>query len=183
MADAKTSKLEREYVIPLRSQWLRVPQYERTGRAIKAIKKFIAKHMKVSERNVDNVRLDVYMNNELWFRGRRHPPSKVKVKAVKEGDIVRVTLAETPKHVEFLKAKNERVHKKEKKSEKPVSEEKKEEKPAEQKTPEQMKEESEKEQAVAVEKEREVKQDLKAEKHATKIEKHKTQPRRMALQK
>ncbi len=180
MADTKSTKLEREYVIPLRSQWLRVPQYERTGRAIKAIKKFIAKHMKVPERNVDNVKLDVYMNNELWFRGRRHPPSKVKVKAIKEGDIVKVTLAETPKHVEFLKAKHEKASKR---SEKKTG--KKEEKAAkvEEKTPEQKKEESEKEKAVAESKGAEVKQDITAEKHSTKIEKQKTHPRRMALQK
>lgn len=182
MAEHKSTKLEREYVIPLRSQWLRVPSYERTGRAIKAIKKFIAKHMKVPERNVDNVKLDVYMNNELWFRGRRHPPSKVKVKAIKEGDVVKVTLAETPKHVEFLKSKNEKLHKKtEKKIEKKA--EAKSEIKAEEKTEEQKKDESEKGKAVAEEKAIEVKQDIKAEKHTPKLEKQKTHPRRMALQK
>ncbi|MDP1695330.1 MAG: 50S ribosomal protein L31e [archaeon] len=179
MAEHKSTKLEREYVIPLRSQWVRVPQYERTSRAIRTIKRFIAKHMKVSERNVDNVKLDVYMNNELWFRGRRHPPSKIKVKAIKEGDIVRVQLAETPKHVEFLKAKNERIHKKSEKVEKKETKEIK----TEEKTEEQKKEETEKEKAVAESKSAEVKQDITAEKHSTKIEKHKTQPRRMALQK
>jgi len=179
MADAKTTKLEREYVIPLRSQWLRVPQYERTGRAIKAIKKFVAKHMKVPERNVDNVKLDVYMNNELWFRGRRHPPSKVKVKVIKEGDIVKVQLAELPKYVEFLKAKHEKAQKQmEKKAGPEKAEIKPEEKPAEEK-----KAESEKEKSVAAEKELQIKQDIKAEKHTPKLEKQKTHPRRMALQK
>jgi len=183
MADAKTTKLEREYVIPLRSQWLRVPQYKRTGRAIKAIKKFVAKHMKVPERNVDNVKLDVYMNNELWFRGRRHPPSKVKVKVIKEGDIVKVQLAELPKHVEFLKAKHEKLLKQaEKKEEKKAEPEKAEIKP-EEKPAEEKKAEAEKEKAVAAEKELQIKQDIKAEKHTPKLEKQKTHPRRMALQK
>src|SRR3989338_3997715 len=114
MADekAKTTKeesLTREYVIPLRRYWLRVPKYERAGKAIKAIKIFIAKHMKVPDRDVDNVRLDVYFNNDIWFRGRKYPPAKVKVKATKEGDIVRVTFADStmPDAVKFIKAKNE----------------------------------------------------------------------------
>jgi len=178
MADKKSDNLEREYVIPLRRHWLRVPQYERTGKAIKAIKKFIAKHMKVSERDVDKVKLDMYMNNEIWFRGRRHPPAKVKVRAVKEGDIVKVQLVELPEHVKFLKAKHEKIHKlPEKKEEKKV-----EEKP-EEKSEEAKKNESEKEKSVAQLKEAEIKQDAKAEKHTPKIDKHKTQPRRMALQK
>src|SRR3989338_9112388 len=95
----KTDKLEREYIIPLRREWLKVPMYERTGRAIKAIKKFIAKNMKVIDRDVSKVKLDVYFNNEIWFRGRANPPSKIKVKAVKEGDIVKVGLADIPEHI------------------------------------------------------------------------------------
>jgi hypothetical protein len=39
MAEVKTT--QREYVIPLRRECLKVPYYERTARAIKAIKKFI----------------------------------------------------------------------------------------------------------------------------------------------
>lgn len=180
MADAKTTKLEREYVIPLRRMFIRVPQYERTARAIRAIKQFIAKHMKVPERDLDKVKLDVYFNNELWFRGRRHPPAKVKVKAIKEDDIVKVEFVEVPQHVKFLKARHEKLHKPEevKKEEKP-----KEEIKEEAKTEAQKKDEKEKEQAVAIAKESEIKQDIKAEKHTLKIEKQKTQPRRMALQK
>lgn len=180
MAENKEHKLEREYVIPLRKAWLRVPNYERTGKAIKEIKKFLAKHMNVPERDTKKIKIDVYFNNELWFRGRRHPPSKVKVRAIKEGDLIRVQFVEEPEHVKFLKAKQEKVHKPaEKKAEKkPEVEDKKEEK-----TEEQKREEKEKEKAVAEQKGKEIKQEAKAEKHITKIDKHKTQPRRMALQK
>ena len=79
MAETKTQtvkemqKLEREYIIPLRSEWRKVANYRRTGRAVKAIKKFIAKHMKVPDRDLDKVKLDMYLNNELWFRGRKKP--------------------------------------------------------------------------------------------------------------
>src|SRR3989344_3570473 len=78
--------LEREYVVPLRRAWLHVPHYNRTSKAIKTIKKFIAKHMKVEDRDPNKVKLDVYLNNDLWFRGRANPPSRVKVKARKEAE-------------------------------------------------------------------------------------------------
>ena len=108
---AEQSKiLEREYTIPLRRFWLNVPEYERTGKAIKVIKKFIAKHMKITDRDTDKVKLDVYFNNELWFKGRRHPPSKIKVKASKEGEIVKVSFVEEPAHVKFLKQKHGKKH-------------------------------------------------------------------------
>lgn len=182
MAENKEQKLEREYVIPLRREWLRVPRYERTGRAVKAIKKFIARHMKVQDRDFKKIKLDVYLNNEIWFRGRKKPPAKIKVKATKEGDIVTVQFVEEPQYVKFLKVRHEKLHKKlEKKVEKKI-EKKSEEKKVE-KTEEQKKEESEKRKASAEQKEMQVKQDVKAEKHSTKIDKHKTQPRRMALQK
>lgn len=185
MADTKTpkvelKKLEREYVIPLRREWLKVPMYERTGKAIKAIKKFIAKHMKVPERDVNKVKLDVYLNNDIWFKGRTNPPAKVKVKAIKEGDIVKVEFVDIPDHVKFLKAKHEkllkRFEKKEEKGEKPA-ETKEEVKTEEQKT-----NEKEKEKSVAESRMKEEKIKTKEQKQVGKVDK-KTYPQRMALQK
>ncbi|HLC53286.1 MAG TPA: 50S ribosomal protein L31e [Candidatus Nanoarchaeia archaeon] len=180
MADTKT--LEREYVIPLRRHWLHVPHYERTGKAIKAIKIFIAKHMKVEDRNVNNVKLDVYLNNDLWFKGRANPPSKVKVKAKKDKDIVLVTFVETPEHVKFLQARHLRIHKKaEKKNEKagvtPQAAHATPEKTEEQKT-----DEKEKEKAVAEHNLKEAEKTAKVQKHVTKSEKAQ-HPHRMALKK
>lgn len=178
MAEPKTQKIEREYTIPLRRFWLGMPQYERTGRAVKTIKKFIAKHMKVPERDVNKVKLDVYFNNELWFRGRASPPSKIKVKATKEGDIVTVTFAEMPQYVKFLKAKNERIHKKSDKKETPKVEEKKEEK-----TDDEKNNEKEKETAVAESKAKEAKMESKVQKHVSSKPEKAQHPQRMALQK
>ena len=169
--------LEREYIIPLRKAWLKAPEYERGRKAIKAIKKFIAKHMKVPEREESKVKLDVYFNNELWFRGRRKPPAKVRVKAVKEGDIVKVGFVEIPAHVKFLKAKVEKRHK----TEERPKEEKKEIKVQETKTESEKKEEKEKEQSVAEQHAKEAKQEAKAQKHLTK--KKETSYHRMALKK
>ena len=179
MAEIKSS--EREYVIPLRRHWVNVQHYNRTSKAVKAIKIFVAKHMKVADRDINKVKLDVYFNNELWFRGRANPPSKVKVKVRKEGDLVHVTFVETPKQVTFLKAKHARIHQKvEKKSSPPP--EKKSEVPAEQKTEEQKIDEKEKEKAVAEHNLKEADKAAKIQKHVTKAEKAK-HPQRMALKK
>jgi large subunit ribosomal protein L31e len=171
MAEQKTTKLERTYVIPLRSEWLKVPYYKRARRAVKAIKEFVARHMHVPERDLDRVKLDVYFNNELWFRGKTNPPSKVKVRVIKEDDLVKVDFAEVPQHVKFLRAKHAKFHKasgkkaekKEEAAEKPseeTAEEKKEEKKAE----------IEKEKSVEIRHEAEIKAQQKAQKHTTKTQ-------------
>jgi large subunit ribosomal protein L31e len=171
-------ELTREYVIPLRRSWLIVPEYRRAGRAAKAIKQFIAKHMKVPERDVEKVKLDMYLNNEIWFRGVRNPPSKIKVRATKEGDIVKVELAEIPEHVKFLKLKHEKMFKvAEKKPEK--AEEKKEaevgveestkKEKSEEKKAEEKKAEQEKEKSGEEEQMKEAKHEKLADKHITKV--------------
>ncbi|MCU0642281.1 MAG: 50S ribosomal protein L31e [archaeon] len=159
--------LVREYVVPLRREFLKVPQYRRAGKAARALKIFIAKHMKVPERDVEKVKLDVYLNNEIWARGIKNPPSKIKVRATKEGDIVKVELVELPAYLKFLKAKHERRHKAEEK--KPESKlEKTAEEAKEEKTEEQKKDESEKEKAGEVEKLKEAKKDKHVQKHTGK---------------
>src|SRR3989344_5011224 len=102
-------ELEREYIIPLRNEWRKGANYERAGKAIKTIKKFIAKHMKVSDRDVSKVKLDQWLNQEVWFKGKKKPPARIKVRAIKESNgMVRVELAELPEFVKFEKAKKER---------------------------------------------------------------------------
>ena len=177
MAEKKTDKIEREYTIPLRRFWINVPHYERTGNAIKTIKKFIAKHMKVQDRDIDKVKLDVHFNNNLWFKGRASPPAKVKVKATKEGDIVRVDFVEIPQHVKFVKAKLEKRH--QAPESKPEKTEKKEEKPG--KTEEQKKDEQEKGKAVEEQNIKNAEQQAKAAKHLTKAKEESYH--RMALKK
>jgi len=163
MAEQKTQQLVREYIIPLRNEWRKVANYRRAGRAIKEIKKFIARHMKVPERDVSKVKLDSFLNQEIWFKGRMKPPAKIKVRAIKEGDIVKVELAELPEHWKFVKDKKERKHKPALKVEKS----KKSEEPTE-KTEEEKKEEGEKEKAVAEAQQVQAKQQAKAQKHTTK---------------
>jgi len=179
MAETKSKpSIEKEYTIPLRAEWRKVANYRRTGRAVKEIKRFIAKHMKVPDRDLTKVKLDMYLNQEIWFRGRKKPPAKIKVKAVKEDDIVKVTLVDMYEKHKFAKAKHEKRHK-------PAAEDAKapakEEKPKEEKTEEEKKEEKEKSQSVAEVKAKEAKIDTKAQQKATKVKE--TPIHRMALKK
>jgi len=177
MAETTPKLLEREYIIPLKKSYLKGPRYERTSKAIKTIKKFIARHMKVEDRDTSKVKLDPYFNNEIWFRGKTNPPTKVKVKAVKEGGIVSVGFVEIPDRVKFAKARHDKFHKETQKGASPKPEE---EKP-EEKSEGERKEETEKEQAVAVQREMQAKQKANVEKHT--IRKKAPQIRRLAMKK
>lgn len=180
----ETPILERIYTIPLRRACMKVPHYKRARKGIVTIKEFIAHHMKVPHRDVAQVKLDVYLNNELWFRGPDHAPARVTVKATKKGDVVHVTFAEAPARIAFMKARQARIHKKgekkvaksEEKKETPPSEEKKEEKTVEEK-----KAEEEKEKSAAISKEHLLEQQATAAKHTTKAKT--PEIKRMALKK
>ncbi|MEK6914328.1 MAG: hypothetical protein AABW83_01635 [Nanoarchaeota archaeon] len=105
--------LEREYLVPLRKEWLKVPIYKRSKKAIKALKEFMVRHMKIYDRDLKKIKIDVDLNNELIFRGVRKPLSKIKVKARKfDNDIVRVELINIPKHIKFQKEREQKIKEK-----------------------------------------------------------------------
>lgn len=110
--ETKTEKVEREYVIPLRKQVRKVPRYKKANKAIKTIKEFLVKHMKIYDKDLRKIKLDKFLNEFVWFRGIRNPPHKIKIKAIKEGEIVRVELAEMPSKLKFKKAREEKRDKK-----------------------------------------------------------------------
>jgi large subunit ribosomal protein L31e len=129
-------ELEREYIVPLRKGWLKVPKYKRANKAVKTLKEFIAKHMKVYERDLRDIKVDNLVNNEIRFKGMRKPLSKIKVKAIKyDSGIVRVELVDIPEHVKFDKLREAK-----KKAE---LDKKQKEKPKVEKTEEAKEEESE----------------------------------------
>ena len=101
--------LEREYVIPLREKVRVVPRYKKTNKAVKTIKEFLVRHMKIRDRDLKKIKIDKYLNEVLWARGIRKPPHKIKVKAVKKGDSVFVELADMPTKFKFKKAREERM--------------------------------------------------------------------------
>jgi len=110
------ANLERQYVIPLRKEWLKVPRFKRAKKGVKAIKEFIARHMKAE---MDDVKVGRWLNEAVWARGMKNPPHKIKVKAVKDDkNIVRVELFE-------LSEKAKKIEEKESKRKSTIAEKKK----------------------------------------------------------
>ena len=178
--EIKTERIERVYVIPLREKVRPVPRYKKTKKAVKTVKEFIARHMKIPNRDLNKVKIDTYLNEMLWIRGIRNPIHKIKVKAIKEGNIVRVEAVELTNNLKFKKLREEKVEIKVKEKT-----EKKEEKVQEAKQgDEEKKEESEGKKAATIEAGLEMeKQAAKQMKHQSKLSKEPKHQRRMALQK
>ena len=83
------AKLERIYNVPLRKGFKKAVRYKKAKKAVKTLKEFLAKHMKV---DIKNVKIGPIVNEKIWERGIRKPPHHVKVTAVKEDDVVKVEL-------------------------------------------------------------------------------------------
>ena len=163
-------KLEREYTIPLRHRWSIVPTYKRANKAVKSVKEFLVRHMKIRDRDLNKVKIDKYLNETLWFRGIKHPPSKIKVRAIKEGDIIRVEAVTMPQSITFKKIREERIINQSKETVKKKKSEKVEEKVEEIKTEEQKVEEKE-DKSSTVEAGKEIlKEEAKKAKHETKVQ-------------
>lgn len=111
MAEKKTEKTEQEYVIPLRGKFRHVARYKKTPKAVKIIKEFLARHMKIYDRDLNKIKLDKAINEFLWARGIKNPLHKIKVKAVKKDGIVKVELVEMPAKLKFKKLREEKVEK------------------------------------------------------------------------
>ncbi|MFQ5474475.1 MAG: 50S ribosomal protein L31e [Candidatus Nanoarchaeia archaeon] len=73
--------LERTYNIPLRAEYRKAPRYERTAKAVRALKAFLIKHMKC-----EKVLVGQALNKELWKHGIKNPPHHVKVTAVRDDE-------------------------------------------------------------------------------------------------
>lgn len=119
-----TAKTERTYIIPLRKAILRVPKYKRAKRAVNEMRRFLKRHLKT-----ETVKIGKHLNEHIWHRGIRNPPTKIKVNAIldEEG----VGHAELFGKPLILKKEEE----KKKKDEKPKEEKPKAEKKAEEKKP------------------------------------------------
>jgi len=182
--ETKIEKAEREYIIPLRYKGRAVPRYKKTPKAIKTIKEFLVKHMKVKDRNLKKIKIDKYLNEQMWFRGIKKPPVKIKVKVVKEGDVVRVKLVDYSNKLKFKKLREVKKEKAAEEVGKKKKQEKKEKVEEEKQTEEQKKEESEKVKAGAEATKQLGKAVAKQIKHEVGgKKKQKTQPVRKALAK
>ena len=101
---AKTEKtLERIYNVPLRKEYMKAPRWNRTKKAVTALRQFLAKHMKS-----EDVRLSKALNESIWKHGIQNPPHHVKVKAVKDDKgVVRAEFAGAEKPASKKKDRTE----------------------------------------------------------------------------
>ncbi|MDH5449162.1 MAG: hypothetical protein OEY24_08165 [Candidatus Bathyarchaeota archaeon] len=83
---------ERIYTIPLRRAWI-MPPKKRTPKAIRIIKAFVQRHMKVGEVAIERegeeeeggrIIISNEVNEKIWSRGIEKPPRKLRIRAAKD---------------------------------------------------------------------------------------------------
>lgn len=100
--EERLEKEERIYTIPLSKAWI-APPNKRAPRAIRIIKAFLTRHMKLEARREGEMEeeepkkliVSNEVNERVWRRGIQKPPRKIRVRAAKdkEGNVT-VYLAE-----------------------------------------------------------------------------------------
>ncbi len=90
---------EKIFTVPLRKGWLKVPKYRRGKKAIGVLKSFLLKNLK------KDVKIGKHLNSEVWMRGNRKPPARVKVRIEEEKDSVVAELINAPREIKEEKKK------------------------------------------------------------------------------
>ena len=78
MADEKSEQI---YTIPLNTEGY--PHWKKANFAVKVIKQYLSKHMKVDE---EKIKINAPLNETVWEHGIRKPPRKIRVKATRIED-------------------------------------------------------------------------------------------------
>jgi len=95
---------ERIYTVPLQRAWI-MPPKKRAPKAIRILRSFIERHMKVGararkteeeeEEEAGKLVISNEVNEKIWRKGIEKPPRKIRVRAVKDKEgVVTVYLAE-----------------------------------------------------------------------------------------
>jgi large subunit ribosomal protein L31e len=91
---------EKIYTIPLGRAWIS-PRRKRAPRAIRLIRSFIHRHMKIKteveemEEEAERLVISNEVNEKIWSRGIEKPPRKIRVRAAKDKEgVITVYLAE-----------------------------------------------------------------------------------------
>lgn len=100
MAEIKEN--EKIFTIPLRKAYKKAKE-QRTPYAARLVRDFLKNHTKAT-----TVKLGPKLNQTLWARGIKKPPRKIRVKAVRDGDIVKAELVGFEYQEFKAKAKKER---------------------------------------------------------------------------
>ena len=81
---------ERIYTVPLRKVYWTGSRLRRANRAVRALQKFVQRHMKPEE-----MLIMPEVNEHIWSRGIEKPPRRIRIRATKNDEnLVRVYLAE-----------------------------------------------------------------------------------------
>jgi len=84
-------EVERVYTIRLKHKMKRYPRWLRAKKAMRFIRSFLSRHMKVEP---DKIRIDPSINEKVWERGAQKPPARIRIRAVKfEDGVVEAELA------------------------------------------------------------------------------------------
>lgn len=95
--------LERIYTVPLGDAYS-YTRTKRSRRAVSLLRAFIKKHMKAEGRRI---LVSTALNESIWQRGMQKPPRRVKIRAIKDAESVRVYL-----HDEKIEPKKKPAEKK-----------------------------------------------------------------------
>ena len=85
-AEVKLAANEKVFNIPLKEAHKK-SERKRTRYAVTIVRNFLKKSMKAEE-----VKLGRRLNEKIWERSMKHPPRNVRVKAVKDGNVVKAEL-------------------------------------------------------------------------------------------
>jgi large subunit ribosomal protein L31e len=79
---------EKFLTLNLRKLLVKKQNWRRSESAVFILKRLLKRHLKT-----DKIKISTALNNLIWKRGIKNPKTKIKVKAVKEGEEYKVDLA------------------------------------------------------------------------------------------
>lgn len=92
----------RTYTIPLRKEFLKSARWRRSKKAVSVVRSFVTQHTKSEE-----VKVGKWLNETIWKRGSKNPPSRVRVDVKKEENYAIVELSELPRKANKTETKVE----------------------------------------------------------------------------
>jgi len=72
---------ERIYTINLRRSVLFSPNWRKSDDAVAVVRNFLKRHMKS-----DDIKIDPSISKNVWQHGNQRPPSKIRIKAIKDDE-------------------------------------------------------------------------------------------------
>ncbi len=123
LKDNESIVLERTYIVPLRGAW-NSAYHKRTKRAIRILREFASRHMKVDK---EEVYIHPVLNRKIWARGNANPPRKIRVvmRKTSEGRVLIYDYDDYMRISKEEKKSEEKIEEKEEKGKEKSEEEKK----------------------------------------------------------